>query len=301
MQMAARPGNARRATAIIAAIAVLAVFLSLASGRTQARQGCADLVLETVALPDPVSGRHYDIQVSIPRGHADDPDRRWPLLILADGPRAFPGLSCAVRRLADKGALVQEPVVIGLSYAAGEDHNASRNRDYTPVARGPDARVYGGAAAYQTYLRSIVIPHVEAQYRTDPAQRLFWGHSYGGLLGLHVLLTEPGLFHAYLIGSPSIWFADRAILTFENALARRGVPLDAVLLLHVGGLEAPGPETHPRMRDMIADMEELASRLRGRGYPGLRMQTAILPGKDHVGVIGPGFSWALIEALGADR
>jgi len=274
-------------------------LLSMVITPTSASAACAGANPKTTPLPDPVSGRQYEIYVSLPDGYADNPDKRYPLLVMADGGRAFPNLSCDVRALAQKGAIAAEPIVVGLSYALGEDLEDSRRRDYTPVAQGPSNRVYGGAAAYQTYLHTIVLRHVDSQYRTDPGRRLFWGHSYGGLLGAHILLTEPGLFQTYLIGSPSFWFADEAIYGFEDAYAKRNKRLEATVLLYVGGLEISryDPGRKGNTRDMVAGMNAFASRLLRRGYGGLELSSEIIAGKDHRTSVRPGFAWALTEAL----
>lgn len=215
---------------------------------------CPSLNPVTVPLPDPVSGRQYKIYISLPGGYTDKPAKTFPLLVLADGGRAFPKLICDVRNLAQDAAIGDEPVVIGLSYAAGEDLEDSRRRDYTPVAQGPRGKAYGRAAAYQTYLRDMVLRHIENHYWRDPARRLFWGHSYGGLLGSHILLTEPGLFQTYLLGSPSFWFADQAIYGFEEAYAKRNKHLTAKVLLYVGGMEVSRYDSAHKgnTRDMVA-------------------------------------------------
>lgn len=274
-------------------------LLSVVAAPVSANAACPGVNAVTVPLPDPVSGRRYEIYVSLPSGYADNPGKTYPLLVLADGGRAFPNLSCDVRELARKGAIGEEPIVVGLSYAVGEDLEDSRRRDYTPVAQGPSSRVYGDAAAYQTYLRTVVLRHVESQYRTDPDRRLFWGHSYGGLLGAHILLTEPRLFQTYLIGSPSFWFADQAIYGFEDAYAKRNRRLDATVLLYVGGQEISryDPARKGNTRDMVAGTQAFASRLLGRGYSGLEVRSTVIAGGDHRSSVRPGFAWALTEAL----
>lgn len=274
-------------------------LLSVLAASAAANAACSSLSSVTVPLPDPVSGRQYEIYVSLPDGYADNPEKRYPLLVLADGGRAFANLSCDVRTLARSGAIGEEPIVVGLSYAAGEDLEDSRRRDYTPVAGGPANRVYGGAAAYRTYLSTVVLRHVESNYRADPGHRLFWGHSYGGLLGSHILLTEPGLFQTYLLGSPSFWFADEAIYGFEDAYAKRNKRLDATVLLYVGGQEISryDPARKGNTRDMVAGMQAFASRLLERGYGGLQLRSTVIEGKDHRSSVRPGFAWAVTEAL----
>lgn len=266
-------------------------------GLAFADSGCEQQT-ETISLPDPVSGRQYEILVSLPDDFAGQPDRRWPLVVLADGGRAFPHLSCIGRRLAREGE-IHDPVIVGLSYAAGEDLENSRRRDYTPVPRAGSHLTYGGAAPYQAYLRDIVLPHVEAEFRADPDQRIFWGHSYGGLLGAHILFTDPGMFRTYLLGSPSFWYENGAIYAFEGAWAARNNNLDARVLLYVGGQEVSryDPARRGDSRDMVAGMQEFEARLRGRGYAGLTIASAIMDGKDHRSAVRPGFEWAMRSAL----
>lgn len=190
-------------------------------------------------------------------------------------------------------------MIVGLSYAAGENLENSRRRDYTPIAHSSSNLAYGGAAAYQTYLRNVVLRHVESNYRTDPAQRHFWGHSYGALLGSHILFTEPRMFRTYLLGSPSFWYENGAIYQFEEAYAAAHRQLDATVLLYVGGLEVARYDQRRKgnTRDMVAGMQEFEARLRSRGYGGLRMASAIMKGNDHLTSIRPGFEWAMMSAM----
>jgi len=277
----------------------LVALLTAATAPASADAACSGSNVVTVPLPDPVSGRLYEVYVGLPAGYADNPARRYPLLVMADGGRAFPKLVCDARDPTLKKTIDEELIVVGLSYAAGEDLEDSRRRDYTPVAQGPTNRVYGGAAAYQTYLRTVVLRHVESRYRTDPGRRLFWGHSYGGLLGAHILLTEPGLFQTYLLGSPSFWFADQAIYGFEDAYAKTSKRLDATVLLYVGGEEISryDPARKGNTRDMVAGMQAFAAHLLERGYGGLELRSTVIPGKDHRSSVRPGFAWAVTEAL----
>lgn len=288
----------RAVNLLLAAISTILV-LSGAMVSAGASPACPGTKQTTVPLPDPLSGRGYEIYISLPAGYSDNPGKAYPLLVLADGGRAFPNLNCDVRTLASKGAIGEEPVVVGLSYAKGESLEDSRRRDYTPVKDGASNRAYGGAAAYQTYLRDVVLRYVESHYRTEPGHRIFWGHSYGGLLGAHILLTEPGLFQTYILGSPSFWFADQAIYTFEAAYAKRSRELHARVFLYVGGREIARYDAARKgnTRDMVSGMQGFEERLRARKYDGLQIKSTIIPGKDHISSVRPGFAWALTEAL----
>lgn len=253
----------------------------------------------TLAVPDPVSGRRYAITVSLPDDFSEHPRRRRPVLVLADGWRAFPSLACLGRSLARKNGISIDPVIVGLSYALGEDLQNSRRRDYTPVPRVDSSLVYGGAEPYKKYLHDVVLARVEAEFHTDPVQRIFWGHSYGALLGAYMLLTQPDMFQTWLLGSPSFWYEEGVIYAFEKTYAQNNDRLDARVLLYVGGSEVAryDPARRGFTRDMVAGVREFRARLQARKYAGLSLNSTVLKGRDHRSVAIPGFEWALRTAF----
>lgn len=259
--------------------------------------------IEVLPVPDPVSGRSYDVEISLPAGYEGNASTSYPVLYLADGGRGTRPVTCQIKALREKGSLAEGPIIVGLSYARGESLEASRNRDYTPVARSPGDTAYGGAEAYQRYLRQTVLPYVEGRFRADSKRRIYLGHSYGGLLGVRVLLTEPDLFQTYIIGSPSLWFAQHAILRLETGYAKANKDLKADVLLFVGGDEVrrydPGRSGYTQ--DMVGDMKAFVSRLEQYGFPSLTIRSQVVPGKDHRKVFRPGLIWAITAVLGGAR
>lgn len=286
-----------------AAIALLGLGTTAAAAQTKPGnwRNCDPGGIQTLSVPDPVSGRSYDVEISLPPDYDADTSRRHPVLYLADGGRATRPLTCLVKALYSKGELTEEPIIVGLSYAKGETLEVSRKRDYTPVPLKPGDTAYGGGQAYQLYLRATVISHVESLYRVDPGQRLYWGHSYGGLLGTRILLTEPGLFKTYILGSPSLWFANHAILALEADYAKANSDLKANVLMYVGGLEVSRyePARRGQTRDMVGDMKAFEAQLKQRSFPSLSIRSLVVPGKNHRNTIPPGFTWAITSVLGA--
>ena len=241
------------------------------------------------AVPDPLSHRTYQVFVSLPAGYDGDPGRRYPVLYVADADYAFPMVRAVARRLNGDGARIKDFILVGLSYAGGEDAMASRRRDYTPTPGGaPDAptgAVYGGGPAYQDYLKRRVIPFVAARYRTDEASRYFLGHSYGGLLGAQILLSDPTLFRGYVLGSPSLWYDRHAMLETERVYTLHHHDLPASVYLYVGEYERvrPGdPRYAGNRNDMVGDAETFARTLRDRHYPSLRLEAEVLNDEDHL-------------------
>lgn len=257
-------------------------------------------------VPDPASGRNYQVFVSLPPGYEANAARRYPVMYVADADYGFPLIRSIAKRVNLEGPAVEDFILVGLSYAVGEDGANSRRRDYTPTPNGPRSAgnaLHGAGAAYQNYIKAQVLPFVEQHFRADPARRVFMGHSYGALLGTQILFTEPTLFHDYILGSPSLWYDRRHMLDVEAAYARDHRDLPANLFFYVGALEAvrPGDRRYNQEADLVADLATFEQRLRARGYPGLRIASVVLPDENHLTVFPPGFTRGLVHALPARR
>lgn len=246
---------------------------------------------EAWTMHDPV-GRDYPIWVSLPAGYARETHLRYPVLYVTDALYSFP-LARSVRNMVGQGGAHLAPfILIGLPPQEGLSSQQSRSRDYTPTrpTRSPgdeytDGITYGGAAHYRDFLVQHVLPQVEARYRIDPAQRAFAGHSYGGLFGAFVLLTRPAMFQRYILSSPSLWFDQHVIERIEADYASAHADLDARVLLSIGAHETPASDAPFAARnDMVAHTQAFADRLRGRGYPGLQLETRVVPDEDHLTV-----------------
>ncbi|MGY8564570.1 alpha/beta hydrolase-fold protein [Paracidovorax citrulli] len=252
-------------------------------------------------VKDPVSGRTYQVFVALPASYAESPGRRYPVLYVTDADYAFPLARQIGRRLNVEGPKLQEFVLVGLSYAVGDDGVTSRRRDYTPTRKGPSSApaeaVHGEAAPYITYLREQVLPFVAGRYRTDETQRLLLGHSYGALLGTQILFTDPGLFAGYIIGSPSYWYDKHVMERFERDHASAHDDLPASVYMYVGERETPA---FGNDADMVADARRMDAALRAHRYPSLRLQLDVLNDEDHLSVAPRGLTKGLKYLLAAD-
>jgi len=258
-------------------------------------------------VADPVSGRRYQIFVALPPSYAGSPERHYPALYVTDADYGFPVLRQIGRRLNGNGERVEEFVLVGLSYAVGEDSIDSRRRDYTPTVRGahdaPPGALHGQAEAYADYLRDHVIPAVAARYRVDDQRRIFVGHSYGGLLSMQILLTEPESFSGYLIGSPSLWYDEHVMFAFEQRYAAAHRDLAASVYMYVGEYEdmKPGDPRFAKRHNMVSDARRMARQLVARQYPSLRLKLDVLNDEDHLSVAPRGFSKGLMHLLAAPK
>ncbi|UIP06121.1 hypothetical protein LY632_10495 [Erythrobacter sp. SDW2] len=260
---------------------------------------------EVHQIDDAKRGIEYQIYVSLPPSYDANPDKRYPVVYVTDADYGFPMLRLIGRRMNGAGPKVEEFILVGLSYAVGEDTMASRRRDYTPSERGasdaPAGAVHGQGLAYRDYLRDAVLPYVEGKWRTLPDRRIYVGHSYGGLLGAQILLTQPGMFSGYLLGSPSFWFDKKHLIKAAPALLGVRQNINADVYMYVGEFEAlrVGDRRYMQEVDMVADNATFAGMLEARNYPGLELNSEVLDGEDHMSVAPRGFTRGLLRLLPA--
>jgi len=248
-----------------------------------------------------VLNRGYEVYVKTPPGY-DAPEnagRRYPVINLTDGPYTFQ-VASGVTRVPFNQGLLQEFILVGVSYGEGEEPADSRSRDLTPWVDPAIKRPTGGAPDYLKFLKSEVLPLVEQRYRIDAAQRTLSGQSYGALFGLWVAMTEPELFSNYILTSPSIWFAKRSILETEAAFAGKHKDLKARIYMATGEREHPGEGGCRSCKtDMVADQQNVVKLLESRNYPGLELRTDVIRGAYHettypVGLLN-GLQWFYLK------
>lgn len=250
-------------------------------------------------VPDPVSHRGYQIFVALPPSYRDQPQRRYPVLYVTDADYAFPIIKQIARRLNGEGPAIEEFILVGLSYAKGDGGMQSRRRDYTPTpagsGEGSTADVHGQSLAYISYLRDHALPFVNGHYRADKQRSIFLGHSYGGLLGTQILLTDPRLFSGYVLGSPSLWYDRHYMLGREAVYASAHKDLPARVFMYVGQYEEvrKGDPRYAKTYNMVFDTKNMEKVLRSRHYPSLRMRVEVLDGEDHLSGAPRGFTHGL--------
>lgn len=248
--------------------------------------------------------REYQIAVSLPTGYKTS-TRRYPVLFVTDANYAFPLIRSLYKRVGDEGRGLEDFILVGLGYSTGDSPTFARRRDYTPVASAdataaPDASgrapQFGQAEAYRRFIASDVFPMIAQRYRADMARKIFVGHSYGSLLGLHMLFTEPSMFEQYILGSPSLWYANDHMFEREKAYASTHKDLRARVFFAIGGEEKPSPDNKDR-NDMVGDLKRFENMLRSRHYPSLRIQSRVFEDEDHLtvapAIITHGLKWTL--------
>ncbi|PHV29020.1 IroE protein [Janthinobacterium sp. BJB426] len=269
----------------------------------------ANYVLENTEVRDiraQALKRDYQVYVALPDSYRQG-NKRYPVLFVTDANYAFPVVRNIAQRL-NKHAGMEEVIVVGLSYANGDGGVYSRRRDYTPTTpRKHEYRsdmpgrqpAFGEAKAYGQFISGEVFPFIASNYRVNMQRKVFIGHSYGSLLGLQFLLTEPRTFEHYILGSPSLWYDAGVMFDREQAYAASHKDLPASVFFGIGGLEklAAGKKRSRSEEDadMVADLREFDGKLTSRKFPGLKTRLRVFADEDHASV----FPFVLTHGLRA--
>nr|WP_245214846.1 alpha/beta hydrolase-fold protein [Pararoseomonas indoligenes] len=232
---------------------------------------------------------------------APPPPGGYPVLLLADGSATFATAAEIARLRTGRGAKdVGAGLIVGLGHGGeGPYDRAARARDYTPSFPAAPAGA-GGADGFLDFVIGGVLPELERRFPIDRARLGLFGHSYGGLLALYAFFSRPGLFRRVASASPSLWFAEGAVLEMARRFAAAPPPAAAgsALLLTVGGLEEADDGT-PRgpvrvARRMVGRARDLAAILRGAS---VAVDFTEFPGENHGSVLPAALSRAVPFAL----
>jgi predicted alpha/beta superfamily hydrolase len=178
--------------------AVVLFLLSL----TVAALGQSYTASNRIVIKSEVLGEDRTILIRTPPGYERD-EQRYPVLYLTDGDAHLSHTASTIEFLWRNGRM-PEMIVVAIT-------NTDRTRDLTPTnatMTRPDGSemkfpTSGGADKFLKFIDTELIPKIEKDYRTQP-YRVFAGHSFGGLFALHVFLTHPEVFNAYIAVSPSM-------------------------------------------------------------------------------------------------
>jgi hypothetical protein len=143
--------------------------------------------------------------------------QKYPVLYLLDGDSHLPwatGVAYFMSAGVNWTYSIQIPEMIIVAIP-----NTDRGRDFTPTHTmndyhgkvNPGQASSGGGDKFLDFLQEELIPQIETEYRTQP-YRILAGHSLGGLLALHAVLSRPQLFQAYIAMDPSTWWDDRVLV-----------------------------------------------------------------------------------------
>lgn len=148
------------------------------------------------------TGRTYHIHVRLPDGYDPAGATPYPTVYLTDGDSLFPILAANHLFLTYDDRL-PEAIVVGIAYGGFDPAVNRRNIDFQSPGEGvaPEA---AGAADFQRFLKTELIPEIERRHRSDAERRVLFGQSRGGAFVLYSAVTDPDLFWGRIASNPSL-------------------------------------------------------------------------------------------------
>lgn len=190
-------------------LAVLGCQLLALSFAYAAEKAAPLAIGETFSVQSKALSETRRINVYLPAGYADSPDRRFPVLYMPDGGLAEDFLHVAGLVQVSVGNGTMRPfVLVGIE-------NTERRRDLSgPTQNAQDRKIaprVGGSATFRRFLREELMPDVKARYRTTDETAIV-GESLAGLFIVETFLLEPDLFDTYIAIDPSLWWNDGGLV-----------------------------------------------------------------------------------------
>ena len=223
-------------------------------------------VLESIYSPELRNRRK--LYVYLPPSYVNG-DRRYPVIYMQDGQNLFDHvLSYAgewqvdetMESLSLEGI---EAIVVGVPNAG-----AHRIDEYAPFK---DQRLRKGGRGdwYVAFLANTVKPLIDRDFRTLPEREHtgVLGSSMGGLISLYAFFCRPEVFGFAGAMSPSLWFAQEAILPYVRQAGAQPGRIHLDLGTHEGSDTRVVPGAVPAYTSRyLAAAHRMRDLLDGKGY-----------------------------------
>lgn len=192
-------------------LTIFLAFVSAIAGQTEQVASVAHYVHK---IDSKFVGEERTVLVRVPLAYRQRPNSRFPVLYMLDAHPPQNAMMAGIVEQQAWGDKMPEMIIVGIQ-------NTNRTRDMTPTATARAGS--GGAENFLDFIEKELIPMVESNYRTKP-YRVFAGHSLGGLLAIHTLVTRPRMFNAYIAASPVLnWDNDVVIKRAEQEFKKKAV------------------------------------------------------------------------------
>jgi predicted alpha/beta superfamily hydrolase len=174
-----------------------------------------------------------NIIVYLPTGY--DSTTSYPVMYVLDG-------SAGDKHFADKfdvlSAVGYAPKTIVVSIPNLTDEG--RQRNLTPPFMNTDAldskSAMGSGNKFLAFMESELFPFIENNYPASQ-ERLFTGHSRGGLLVMYSLMYNPGMFKARFCYSAPFWRQDNILVSKIDDFLNTRDTLDTFIYTSAGSNE----------------------------------------------------------------
>ncbi len=209
---------------------LLLIILSLIFTGIQAQDPEELTIGVKTSIHSNILNEDRQIWISTPESYQGNTNS-YPVMYLLDGDGHFHHTTGIIQFLSSNN-IIPEMIVIGIA-------NTDRTRDMTPALDEPDSMISrmsptaGGADNFLAFIRDELMPYIDKEYRTAP-YKIMVGHSLGGLVAAHTLITQPELFNAYIAISPSLWYGNQALIKPAEEMLKEREELNVSFFMTMG-------------------------------------------------------------------
>jgi uncharacterized protein len=233
---------------VIFSIAILLNVLTHAQTKNAVIIGKGDSVYSTILK------ENRKIWVHMPDTTSPDgifAKQHYPVVYLLDGDENnFATVASMIQQAGGGGGNISFPqmIVVGIP-------NTDRTRDltpshssFTPMLDSVSAAHAGGGENFISFIKNELIPHIDSLYPTAP-YRLLIGHSFGGLMAMHILINYANLFNAYVAIDPSMFWDNQKLLKQTKTVLEKNNFEGRSLFLAVANTMTKGMDTLKVQKD----------------------------------------------------
>ena len=229
-----------------------------ASGAAHEMFNVSDFILKSK------SGEKYKIFIARQKNVA----RYDRVVFMVDANAQFPILLNSYAKIYANGAkqnakavskLSKTVLIAGIGYDSPLAYDTKRRtRDLTPAASGEEYANGGGAAEFYDFVKDELFPLVEKKYSTAKSDKIYFGHSFGGLFGIYALLRDDGIFDEFFIASPSLWWGESQLIrdALDEGKLRSNLKAKFIMLV-AGSREMRKGKTDKAGILKVADLAEI--------------------------------------------
>lgn len=226
----------------------------------------------------------FRIFISLPDSYQKSAER-FPVIYLPDGDIAF-GMVTSIARYLEIGNNIPSAIIVGIGYGSvDKSTSVKRKRDFRPVPK-------GGAENFLKFLKDELIPYIDSAYKTIPDDRTIYGYSLAGLFSLYSLFTQPEIFNRYIVGSPYLIWNNNSVFGYEENSVQKINGLSLKLFISVGSEEPEEKYFNP--------IDSLVARIQLRNYDGLKIDTKVFEGSDHLTGPAEAITFGLLSVFKKD-
>ena len=229
-----------------------------ASGAAREMFNMSDFILKSK------SGEKYKIFIARQKNVA----RYDRVVFMVDANAQFPILLNSYAQIYANGAkqnakavpkLSKTVLIVGIGYDSPLAYDIKRRtRDLTPAASGEEYANGGGAGEFYDFVKDELFPLVEKKYSTAKSDKIYFGHSFGGLFGIYALLRDDGIFDEFFIASPSLWWGESQLIrdALDEGKLRSNLKAKFIMLV-AGSREMRKGKTDKAGILKVADLAEI--------------------------------------------